>query len=162
MLRPAEARPACGATVTAVSALSRVNRRRATSALAAWSLLVWTGRIRNIWTDDSLSTSGQVGRTALALSFTVLALAALVTVLRPVSRRASTLVVDLLAGWTVAVWAVRTPGILLQDHELGFKVVHVVLAVVSVALAALATLEAHRAAVPSDPAADPLAPTTPA
>lgn len=143
-----------------MSALSRVNRRRATSALVAWSLLVWTGRIRNIWADDSLSTAGQVGRTALALSFTVLALAALVTVLRPASRRASTLAVDLLAGWTVAVWAVRVPGILLNDHEAAFMAVHVVLAVVSVALALLAVREAHRAAVPSDTAAEPLAPTT--
>jgi hypothetical protein len=143
-----------------VSALSRINRRRATSALAAWSLLVWTSRIRNIWTDDALTTSGQVGRTALALSFTVLAVAALVTVLRPVSRRASTLVVDVLAGWTVAVWAVRVPGIMLNDHEVAFVVVHVVLAVVSVALAALAVAEAHRAAAPSDTRAEPLAPTT--
>lgn len=142
-----------------MSALSRINRRRATSALVAWSLLVWTGRIRNIWADDSLSTAGQVGRTALALSFTVLALAALVTVLRPGSRLASTLVVDVLAGWTVAVWAVRVPGILLNDHEVGFVVVHVVLAVVSAALAALAVAGAHRAATPAETHAEPLAPT---
>ena len=142
-----------------MSALSRINRRRATSALAAWSLLVWTSRIRNIWTDDALTTSGQVGRTALALSFTVLAVAALVTVLRPVSHRASTLVVDVLAGWTVAVWAVRVPGIMLNDHEVAFVVVHVVLAVVSVALAALAVAEAHRAGESADAGAEPLAPT---
>ncbi len=138
-----------------MSVLDRVRSRPATTSLAAWSLLVWTTRIRNIWGDGSLSTGDKVGSTALALSFTVLAVAALVTIVRSgTSRRAATLAADLLAAWTVGVWAVRMPAILLHDHEAAFKVVHLVLAVVSVALAALAAREAHRAR----PAADDPAP----
>lgn len=129
----------------AVSVAIRLRRRPATVALVAWTLFVWTSRIRNIWADDTLSTSEQVSSTALALSFTVLAIVAVVTVLRPVSRRGAALGVGALAAWTVAVWAVRTPAILIHDHSAAFTVVHVVLAVVSVALAALAVREVRRA-----------------
>jgi hypothetical protein len=123
---------------------------------------VWTTRIRNIWGDDTLSTSEQVASTALALSFTVLALVALVTVLRPPARgRVATLAVDALAAWTVAVWAVRVPSILLHDHGAAFKVVHTVLAVVSVALAVLAVREVRRQGRAAVEAADgPAAPVT--
>lgn len=137
----------------AVSVASRLRRRPATVALVAWTLFVWTSRIRNIWADDTLSTSEQVSSTALALSFTVLAIVAAVTVLRPVSRRGAAFGVVALAAWTVAVWAVRTPAILVHDHSAAFTVVHVVLAVVSVALAALAVREVRRA-----PARDATAP----
>lgn len=140
-----------------MTALDRVRSRPATSSLAAWSLLVWTTRIRNIWGDGSLSTGDKVGSTALALSFTVLAVAALVTVVRAgTGRRATTLATDLLAAWTIAVWAVREPAILLHDHEVAFVVVHVLLAVVSVALAVLAAREAHRVRPGAD--APPAAP----
>lgn len=144
-----------------VSALARLRRRPATTALVAWTFFVWTARIRNIWGDDDMSTSAQVGATALALSFTALAVAALVTVLRPGRGRGATLAVDLLAGWTVAVWAVRVPMIATNDHEAAFVVVHVALAVLSVALAALAAREARRAARPAGaPGAAPVATTT--
>lgn len=44
-----------------------------------------------------------------------------------------------LAVWTTGVWIVRAGDIVLGgDHEVGFVVVHVVLAVVSIALATLA------------------------
>ena len=102
----------------------------ATIALAVWSLLIWTTRLRNIWTDDALSPGEQWGRTALALSFTVLALA----VGHAVYHRTSWLapVVRTLAGWTVAVWLVRSIGIATADHDAAFIVVHLVLAVISV------------------------------
>ena len=117
-------------------------RLPATIALAVWSLLVWTTRIRNIWTDDALSTGEQWGRTALALSFTGLALA----VGHAVYHRSPWLrsVVLALAGWTVAVWVVRSVGIATADHEGAFIAVHLVLAVISIALAALATREVSR------------------
>ena len=41
--------------------------------LAVWTFLVWTTRIRNIWTDDDLTTGGQLWRTGLALVFTIFA-----------------------------------------------------------------------------------------
>jgi hypothetical protein len=114
-------------------------RLPATIALAVWSLLVWTTRIRNIWTDDALSTGEQWGRTALALSFTALALA----VGHAVYHRSGWLrpVVLALAGWTTAVWVVRSVGIATADHEGAFIAVHLVLAVISITLAALAVRE---------------------
>lgn len=115
-------------------------RPPATVALVAWTFLVWTTRIRNIWTDDALSTSEQWGRTALAGSFTVLAGAVVVALWRraPWQRAA----VTALAVWTTAVWVVRAVGIATADHEAAFIAVHVVLAIVSIALSGLALREA--------------------
>jgi hypothetical protein len=128
-----------------------MRRHRATIALLAWTFLVWTTRIANIWRDADLSTGEQWGRTLLAASFTVLALAVVVALWR---RAAPAVVVTVgaLAAWTTAVWVVRGTGILVGDHDLGFKAVHAALGVVSIALAALAWREARRAAA---------APTTP-
>ena len=114
-------------------------RLPAVIALAVWSLLVWTTRIRNIWTDDALSTGEQWGRTALALSFTGLALAVGYAVylrsswLRPVVR--------VLAGWTTAVWLVIGVGIATGDRSAAFIAVHLVLAVISIIVAVLAVRE---------------------
>jgi hypothetical protein len=119
-----------------------VRALHATIALAVWSLLVWTTRIRNIWTDDELSSAAQWSRTALALSFTVLALLVGYAVLRGASWRP--LAVRLLAGWTIAVWVVRSIGIATADHDGAFIAVHVVLALVSVLLSSLAIREAGR------------------
>lgn len=116
-------------------------RRRlpSTIALAVWSLLVWTTRIRNIWTDDELSTGEQWGRIGLALSFTGLALATGYALYR--RARWLPTVVRALAGWTIAVWVVRSIGIATADHDGAFVAVHLVLAVISVALAGLAVRE---------------------
>ena len=116
-------------------------RRRlpATIALAVWSLLIWTTRVRNIWTDDELSTAEQWGRTALALSFTVLALAVGHAVYHGTSWLVP--VVRTLAWWTIAVWVVRSIGIATADHDGAFIVVHLILAAISVTLAALALRE---------------------
>lgn len=101
-------------------------------ALPIFTLLVWATRIRNIvadgWTLPEL---------ILPVGLTVLAVAALL-------RRRPWLPV--LAGATVAVWIVRVPLVLLRDHTAGFKVVHVVLAVVSVVLACAAWRSVSRPA----------------
>ncbi|MDH3753763.1 MAG: hypothetical protein OEU32_07810, partial [Acidimicrobiia bacterium] len=49
-------------------------RNRFVWPLVVWTLVVWVPRIRNVWSDDDLSTAGQVGRTLLATSFVVSAL----------------------------------------------------------------------------------------
>jgi hypothetical protein len=121
-----------------------MRRRPFALVLVGWTFLVWTTRISNIWRDADLDTGEKLGRTGLALSFTVLAVAAAVAVWRA-SGRSSLVAVAALAGWTVGVWVVRGTGILLADHGTAFKVVHAVLAVVSIALAALAWREARRA-----------------
>ena len=120
-------------------------------ALVGWTFLVWTTRIANIWGDEGLDTGGKVGRTALALSFTVLAIWVVVAVWRA-SGRTTRVAVAALAGWTAGVWVLRGTGIVLGDHDVGFKVVHAVLAVVSIGLAALAWREAGSGAVSRQPA----------
>jgi hypothetical protein len=122
-----------------------MRRHPATVALVAWTFLVWTTRIANIWRDADLDTGERWGRTLLALSFTVLAIAVAVAVVRRL-RRATFVAVGALAAWTVIVWVVRGIGILAADHDPAFKVVHTVLAVVSIVLAALAWRETRREA----------------
>lgn len=126
------------------------SRLRPAVVLSAWTLLVWTTRIRNIWTDDSLSTAGQVGRTVLAVTFTAFAVAALVAWFR--SRRAGVVawsrpVVRAFALWTTGVWVVRGVQIATADHDGAFVAVHTALAVVSISLAVWADRSAHRPTV---------------
>jgi len=110
--------------------------------LVAWTLLVWTTRIRNIWGDGALDGAEKWGRTALALSFTVLAVGVAVALWKRLAWLG--LAVKVLAGWTIGIWAVRSVGIATGDHEASFIIVHLVLAVVSCALAGLAVRASAR------------------
>lgn len=111
-------------------------RPRIVVALVAWTFLVWTTRISNVWGDDDLTDGEKWGRTGLAMSFTVLGVAVAVALWRRAAWLRPAVVV--LAGWTSAVWIVRAFGIATGDHEAAFVAVHVVLAVVSIMLSALA------------------------
>ncbi len=117
--------------------------------LSIWTFLVWTTRIRNIWTDDDLTTGGQVWRTALAGMFTVFAIGTVVLWRR--DRSAATWV-RAFAVWTIGVWAIRAIQIGLADHGAAFKIVHTALAVVSTCLALWADREANASAPRSEPA----------
>lgn len=122
-------------------------RLPATIALVVWTLLVWTTRIGNIWRDSGLTTGEKWGRTALALSFTVLALAVAHAVWHRTRWR--DVAVKVLAGWTIGVWAVRSVGIATGDHSAAFITVHLILAAVSIALSLLATRESSQVESPS-------------
>ena len=98
-------------------------RRWVAWAFLGWTVFVWIGRIRN------------GGSVLLAASFLVLAALA-------IWRRRP--FVTVLAAWTVGVWAIRTPFILVHDHPVAFKVVHTVLATVSIALAISAQRHVQR------------------
>jgi hypothetical protein len=111
-------------------------RPPAVLALVGWTGFVWTTRIGNIWGDDGLTSGEKWGRTGLALSFTVLALATAWALWQRVAWVRTAVLA--LAAWTVGVWVVRSIGIATGDHEAGFIVVHLVLAAVSFALSALA------------------------
>lgn len=89
----------------------------------AWTVFVWAGRIRN------------GGSVLLAASFLVLAVMA-------AWRRGRW--ITALVIWTIGVWAVRTPYILVHDHPVGFKVIHTVLAAASIALAISAQRHVQR------------------
>lgn len=115
--------------------------------LAAFTVVVWTTRIRNIWADESLSTAGQVGRTALALAFTAFAVATIWVWWQ--SRRGHPVVgaaafVRSFAVWTALVWAVRAVQIALADHGAAFVAVHTALALVSIGLAVWADRACRR------------------
>jgi len=118
-------------------------RRTATLALVAWTFLVWTTRLNNIVADESLDGAAKVGRLALALSFTALAAAVVWALTRRRARLSQA--VTALAVWTVVVWAVRSVGIALADHDAGFIAVHLALAAVSTVVAALAVRELRQA-----------------
>jgi peptidoglycan/LPS O-acetylase OafA/YrhL len=122
-----------------------MRRHRAAVALIAWTFLVWTTRIANIWRDADVDTGERWGRTLLALSFTLLAIAVAVALGRRLGQ-ATVVAVGALSAWTIAVWVARGIGILAADHDLGFKAVHTVLAVVSIVLAVLAWRETRREA----------------
>ena len=106
-------------------------------ALPVWTFLLWTTRIRNILADD-----GSWPDLLVPVAMTVLGVVALV------DRRRG---LPALAVATIAVWAVRVPLVLVRDHDLAFTVVHLVLAVVSVGLAALTlrTVSRSRRGVPA-------------
>ena len=91
--------------------------------LAGWTVLIWAGRVRNI-----LDADGRIVELIVPVLLVVLGLA---TFVRP--RR----VAPLLAMVTVIVWVVRVPLVLVHDHSAGFIAVHMVLAAVSIMLAAL-------------------------
>lgn len=120
-----------------------MRRHRFAVALVAWTFVVWTTRIANVWRNADLDTGEQVGRTLLAASFTVLALAVVAALWRGTAR-ARLVAVGALAAWSTAVWVVRDVRIVTADHDAGFVAVHVVLGVVSIVLSALAWQEARR------------------
>jgi hypothetical protein len=106
--------------------------RRPAITLGAWSIVVWVGRLRNIAADDGLDA----GTALLPLTFVVGGAIVIAAALRrSPALRPATLA---LAVWTIAVWLVRGTGILLADHDGGFKAVHMALAGISIGLAALA------------------------
>jgi hypothetical protein len=129
-----------------------MSSRRWTIVLCAWTVLVWTTRINNIWGDDALTDGEKWGRTGLALSFTLLVVATVLALRSGGPWRG--VVVKAFAGWTIGVWVVRAFGIAMGDHEATFIAVHLVLAAISIALSALALRE-EASAVPSAPAAVP-------
>lgn len=109
--------------------------------LAGWQAFVWGTRIDNVLGDDGLDAGGKVARLALSASFLALAAVAVWAwrsargggAVAPAAARW----VRVGAAWTTGVWVVRGVGIALGDHDAAFIAVHLVLAVVSIALAAV-------------------------
>ncbi len=105
----------------------------------AWTAVVWVGRIRNVVGDDDLSGGARIWRIVVAVVFLVLAALLSTVALGRWHRRplGSTRLVAIFCLWTIVFWAVRGGGLLFADHDAGFKVVHTVLAVTSIGLAAV-------------------------
>ena len=110
--------------------------RLAVPVLVGWTLFVWLSRVRNVLADDDLSTGDQTWRLAVVVVFVALAAVTFRAWTRRTERpdlARSTL--GVLCVWTVAFWLVRGGGIIIDDHTLGFTVVHTVLMAVSIGLA---------------------------
>ncbi len=95
--------------------------------LAAWTVLLWSTRVRNALDDATLvgwSRTWQVGVSVLFLAVAVL-LAGL-SLVRP-TRAAGVGVALAIAGsiW----WTIRGIGIVIKDYEPAFTIVHVILAI---------------------------------
>ena len=114
-------------------------------AFLVWTIFVWgIVRVRNIMGDADLSTSERTWPLILAATLWVPAAVLLVTLLVTLVRKrpfaqAATIGVAVLGVWTTLVWMVRAFDIaLVSNRELPFIAVHLVLAVISVALAVIA------------------------
>jgi hypothetical protein len=105
--------------------------RRLLVAFGAWTLFVWATRIGTAAADEAWD------RVAMAVGFTLAGVAVLVVAWRARGRALTdgeVLGLRLAVGFTIVVWLIRGVQIALADHEVGFVVVHLVLAVVSVGL----------------------------
>ena len=109
-------------------------------ALVLWTLYVWITRISNAAGDAALSAGGKAFSIGLSSTFVGLALAGGVVAVRSWSRPRTSgerALLTVFAAWTTVVWLIRVPMIALADHVVGFKVVHAMLGIISIGLAAL-------------------------
>ena len=109
------------------------------AVFVAWTTYVWVTRITNTWGSGIETTGAKVFSTVLSgvmLAFAVGGVVVLVqTWKRPLAVGAARFL-QVFCGVTVVVWVVRAVQIIASDHDVPFKVVHVVLGVISIALAA--------------------------
>jgi hypothetical protein len=102
-------------------------------AFGAWNVGLWATRVRNIFGDEELSAGEKAAWLVPAVVFTAGGLVALAAWARGRDGFVRPLAAAALV--TVLYWPVRVVLVLLGDHEAGFKVVHTVLGLISVALA---------------------------
>jgi hypothetical protein len=130
--------PACTTRLRAgLTFLTRVRALVVASAL--WTLFVWGTRVRNIGNDETMGD----GEKAFAYVVSVVFIgAAIAMVALLVTRRFPQLrgLLPLFAIATVGWWAVRSVFIVVHDHSTAFRVVHIVLAIISAVLAVAAWL----------------------
>jgi hypothetical protein len=108
------------------------------AVFVAWTAYIWVSRIVNAWGSSTESTGGKVFSTVLSGVLLALALGGVVVLVRtwkaPLGVGAARFL-EVFCGVTVVVWVVRAGQIAFSDREIGFKVVHVVLGLISIALA---------------------------
>ncbi len=105
-------------------------------AFGIWSAAIWLSRVRNILADQELDGGGQALWLVPAVLFGLGGVLALWGWWRGPSSVVRPLMGVLAA--TLLYWPIRTVFILLDGRSAGFKIVHLVLAMVSVGLALLA------------------------
>lgn len=113
----------------------RPSFRAAGLGLAGWTIFVWGQRITNVIADDDLDGFARTWRLAVAVGFTAAAILGGVLLLAKRTQARPFLVG--LAAVGSAWWLIRGAQTLFADFSIGFKVVHTVLALVTVGLSAL-------------------------
>jgi hypothetical protein len=108
------------------------------ATFVAWTTYVWVTRIANTWGSGTETTGSKVFSTVLSGVMLALAIGGVVVLVqtwrRPLTVGAARFL-QVFCGVTVVVWVVRAAQIAMSDHEAAFKVVHIVLGVISIALA---------------------------
>ena len=113
--------------------------RWAVPALVGWTVFLWLSRLRNVFADDDLSSGGRTWRVIVVVVFVGLAaVVAWAWRRRRIDPGRARRALVVLCAWTVGFWIVRGVGIIVDDHTLGFTVIHTVLMIVSIGLAAWA------------------------
>ena len=110
------------------------------AAFCAVTLFIWTNRIWLAWTNDEDTVAEKLVWSTPITLFVIAAAVLAVAIVRRVDPTTPSFSagVKAFAAGTILFWAIRAPMISLADHEVPFKVVHGVLAVVSVGAAVLA------------------------
>jgi hypothetical protein len=117
------------------------------AVFCAVTLFIWVNRIWLAWTNGDDSVGAKVLWTIPIGAFVLAAIVLAVAMLAGADRNARwfRLLVQAFALGTMAYWAIRVPMITFNQHpdltaseEVAFKVVHAVLAIVSVTAAAFA------------------------
>lgn len=102
--------------------------------LAAWTLLLWSTRIRNALDDSELVGWTRTWQIGISVLFVVVGIVlGLLSLVRPMWAIPVGLV--LAVGGSIW-WAIRGTGVVLADYELGFTLVHVALAIGTIVLSA--------------------------
>ena len=119
-----------------------LNRFRplAVSGFCLLTLFIWGNRVWLAWTNPDDSIAAKIAWSVPITFFVIAAAVLLGTMASRLGARAPLFVplTRAFAAVTVVFWAVRAPMISLADHPVPFKVVHGVLAVVSIAAAVAA------------------------
>ena len=97
---------------------------------ACLTLLAWTTRIYNLFEDNEVSNGERIWSLLVAAIFLLAAIAVIKILVGSWRDRniKNSRLIPAFCIWTVTFWIVRSVGILIADHEAGFKIVHVLLA----------------------------------
>jgi len=107
--------------------------------LATSTLLVWIIRIYNLLNDNEISNGERIWSLLVAAIFLLAAMTVIKVLIGSWRDRnvLNSLLVPAFCIWTITFWIVRSVGILIADHEVGFKIAHACIAIVFVLLASI-------------------------
>lgn len=108
-------------------------RHWSVAGFAVWNVVIWLSRIRNVLGDDSLSSGSRAAWLVPAALFVAAGILAGFAWWR--GPAALLMPLRVAGAASILYWLVRLPWALFADQSASFKIVHTVLAVVSVGLA---------------------------